>query len=56
MISDESGQKVHAKKGDVFFFQKGAKIKFEIPDGIEGALAFYCGQVCFSSLSPFSRM
>ncbi|MCJ1356154.1 MAG: hypothetical protein MMC33_006148 [Icmadophila ericetorum] len=40
-ISDESGQKVDARKGDVFFFPKGAKIRFET---VGGGLAFYTGQ------------
>lgn len=41
-ISDETGQKVEAKAGDVFNFPKGAKIKFETKNG---GLAFYTGQV-----------
>lgn len=40
-ISDESGQKVEARKGDVFWFPKGAKIRFET---VNGGLAFYTGQ------------
>ncbi|KAI5813281.1 RmlC-like cupin domain-containing protein [Pyronema omphalodes] len=40
-ISDETGQTVTAKPGDVFFFEKGAKITFTTPDY---GLAFYCGQ------------
>ncbi|KAK5130328.1 hypothetical protein LTR08_002214 [Meristemomyces frigidus] len=40
-ISDESGQKVHATKGDVFYFPKGAKITFTTEDY---GLAFYTGQ------------
>ena len=40
-ISDETGQKVTAGKGDVFFFPKGAKITFTTE---EGGLAWYCGQ------------
>ncbi|KAL9111089.1 MAG: hypothetical protein Q9187_007977, partial [Circinaria calcarea] len=40
-ISDETGQKVHATKGDVFYFPKGAKIKFETKTF---GLGFYTGQ------------
>lgn len=40
-ISDGTGQKVTATKGDVFFFPKGATITFTTPDY---GLAFYCGQ------------
>ena len=40
-ISDETGQKVQAVKGDVFFFPKGSKITFTTK---EGGLAWYCGQ------------
>ncbi|KAF2740969.1 hypothetical protein EJ04DRAFT_507407 [Polyplosphaeria fusca] len=40
-ISDETGKKVHAVKGDVFYFPKGAKITFETDDF---GLAFYTGQ------------
>lgn len=40
-ISDETGQKVTAKKGDVFYFPKGSKITFETD---EFGLAFYTGQ------------
>ncbi|KAL1972569.1 hypothetical protein VTN31DRAFT_6983 [Thermomyces dupontii] len=40
-ISDETGQKVTAKPGDVFFFPKGAKITFST---ISYGLAFYTGQ------------
>ncbi|KAF2721214.1 hypothetical protein K431DRAFT_74399 [Polychaeton citri CBS 116435] len=39
-ISDETGQKVHATKGDVFYFPKGAKITFTTEDY---GLAFYTG-------------
>ena len=41
VISDESGQTVHAKKGDLFYFPKGSKITFATETG---GLAFY---VCF---------
>ena len=37
-ISDETGQKVKATKGDVFYFPKGATITFETEDF---GLAFY---------------
>ena len=40
-ISDETGKKVTATKGDVFYFQKGDKITFTTEDY---GLAFYCGQ------------
>jgi ethanolamine utilization protein EutQ (cupin superfamily) len=40
-ISDETGKKVHARKGDVFHFPKGSKITFETDDY---GLAFYTGQ------------
>jgi ethanolamine utilization protein EutQ (cupin superfamily) len=40
-ISDETGKKVHAVAGDVFYFPKGSKITFETT---EGGLAFYTGQ------------
>jgi Ethanolamine utilisation protein EutQ len=37
-IADETGKKVHATAGDVFYFPKGAKITFTTE---EGGLAFY---------------
>jgi ethanolamine utilization protein EutQ (cupin superfamily) len=40
-ISDETGKKVTAKPGDVFFFPKGSKITFETEDY---GLAFFTGQ------------
>ncbi|KAJ5203762.1 ethanolamine utilization protein (EutQ) [Penicillium cinerascens] len=40
-ISDETGQKVTASPGDVFYFPKGAKITFTTEDY---GLAFYTGQ------------
>ena len=49
-ISDETGQKVHAVKGDVFYFPKGSKIKFETETF---GLAFYTGQVSYTV--EFSR-
>lgn len=46
-ISDETGQKVTAKPGDVFHFPKGAKITFTTPSY---GLAFY---VC-AEFSPLA--
>lgn len=40
-IADETGQKVTAKPGDVFFFPKGSTITFTTSDY---GLAFYTGQ------------
>jgi uncharacterized cupin superfamily protein len=40
-ISDEKGKKVHAKKGDVFYFEKGSKITFTTETF---GLGFYVGQ------------
>jgi ethanolamine utilization protein EutQ (cupin superfamily) len=40
-ISDETGNKVHAVPGDVFYFPEGAKITFTTEDY---GLAFYTGQ------------
>ncbi|KAJ4356022.1 uncharacterized protein N0V89_004049 [Didymosphaeria variabile] len=40
-ISDETGKKVNAKPGDVFFFPKGSKITFTTDDY---GLAFFTGQ------------
>lgn len=40
-ISDESGQKVRATKGDVFWFPKGSKITFTTEDF---GLGFFVGQ------------
>jgi len=40
-IEDETGNKVHAVAGDVFYFPKGSKITFTTTDG---GLAFYTGQ------------
>ncbi|KFA46043.1 hypothetical protein S40293_07470 [Stachybotrys chartarum IBT 40293] len=40
-ISDETGQKVEATKGDVFFFPNGSTITFTTTNF---GLAFYCGQ------------
>ena len=42
-ISDETGQKVTAKPGDVFFFPKGSKITFTTEDY---GLAFYVSASC----------
>lgn len=40
-ISDETGQKVHAVAGDVFYFPKGSKITFTTETY---GLGFYVGQ------------
>lgn len=40
-ISDETGKKVRATKGDVFYFPKGSRITFTTEDF---GLAFYTGQ------------
>ncbi|KAG9241524.1 hypothetical protein BJ878DRAFT_224122 [Calycina marina] len=40
-ISDESGQKVHATKGDVLYFPKGSKITFTTETF---GLGFFVGQ------------
>ena len=40
-ITDETGKTVHAVPGDVFYFPKGAKIKFTTEDY---GLAFFSGQ------------
>jgi ethanolamine utilization protein EutQ (cupin superfamily) len=40
-IEDETGKRVDAKPGDVFYFPKGAKITFTTEDY---GLAFYTGQ------------
>jgi len=44
-ISDETGQKVHAAAGDVFYFPKGSTITFNTPNH---CLAFYVslGEPC----------
>jgi ethanolamine utilization protein EutQ (cupin superfamily) len=44
-ISDETGQKVTAKPGDVFYFPKGSKITFTTPSY---GLAFY---VCLDPIN-----
>jgi uncharacterized cupin superfamily protein len=51
-ISDETGQTVHAVKGDVFYFPKGSKITFSTPTF---GLGFFCGQrkVCPPPTSCF---
>ena len=41
IISDESGNRVHAKPGDVFYFAKGSVIQFESPSY---GIGFFCGQ------------
>jgi hypothetical protein len=53
VISDETGQKVTGRKGDVFYFPKGSKITFET--GSFG-VGFFVGQRmvsgCFLVPSP----
>lgn len=41
IISDETGNKVHAKPGDVFYFANGSRIQFESPSY---GIGFFCGQ------------
>ena len=41
IIEDESGQKVTAKPGDLFYFPKGSAITFSTPDF---GVGFFCGQ------------
>ena len=41
IIEDETGQKVTAKPGDLFYFPKGSSITFSTPDF---GLGFFCGQ------------
>ncbi|KAG0645051.1 hypothetical protein D0Z07_9096 [Hyphodiscus hymeniophilus] len=55
-ISDETGQKVHAVKGDVFYFPKGSKITFTTETF---GLGFFVGQrkargVCVGAESRMS--
>lgn len=44
-ILDESGQTVHAKRGDVFYFPKGSKITFATETG---GLAFFVGSLLYT--------
>lgn len=41
ILTDETGAQYHAKKGDVCYFRKGSKIRFETPSF---GLGFFCGQ------------
>lgn len=41
IISDETGQRVHAQPGDVFYFRKGSTITFDTPSY---GIGFFCGQ------------
>ena len=41
IIEDETGKKVTAKNGDIFYFPKGTSITFSTPDF---GLGFFCGQ------------
>ena len=40
-MQDETGQKVTAKPGDLFYFSKGTSINFSTPDF---GFGFFCGQ------------
>lgn len=40
-IEDDSGQKVTATRGDLFYFPKGSTITFSTPDF---GIGFFCGQ------------
>jgi ethanolamine utilization protein EutQ (cupin superfamily) len=41
IISDEMGQSVEARPGDVFYFAKGSQITFSSPSY---GIGFFCGQ------------
>ena len=41
LISDETGNQVHATVGDVFYFPKGSVITFQSPSY---GIGFFCGQ------------
>ncbi len=41
IFADETGNQVHAKAGDVFYFASGSTIKFESPSY---GIGFFCGQ------------
>ncbi len=41
LISDEAGNQVHARVGDVLYFEKGSTISFQSPSM---GLGFFCGQ------------
>lgn len=41
IISDETGQSVEARPGDVFYFAKGSRITFASPTY---GIGFFCGQ------------
>ncbi|PMR72981.1 cupin domain-containing protein [Billgrantia endophytica] len=41
LISDETGKQVHARVGDVFYFEKGSTITFQSPSV---GVGFFCGQ------------
>jgi len=41
IITDETGNSVHAKAGDIFYFPKGSRIIFDTPSY---GLGFFCGQ------------
>lgn len=52
-ISDETGQKVQAKPGDVFFFPKGATITFTTESY---GLAFYVGFSFLPAIPDLSQI
>jgi ethanolamine utilization protein EutQ (cupin superfamily) len=41
IVTDETGAQQHATKGDVLYFRKGSKIRFETPTH---GVGFFCGQ------------
>lgn len=41
LVSDETDQQVHAKVGDVLYFEKGSTITFQSPSM---GIGFFCGQ------------
>ena len=41
IIEDETGNRVTAKPGDLFYFPKGSEIKFSTPNF---GIGFFCGQ------------
>ena len=46
-LTEEGGDPVHVKAGDVVYFDKGAKIRFSSKSS---GLAFYCGQRALGEL------
>ena len=41
VLTDEAGTKLQANKGDVLYFRKGSRIRFETPSF---GVGFFCGQ------------